>query len=221
MKAWMNITLAVALGVGTVGAQGRGGQEEDLIALVRSLPAEVLSPGESASLVLMREEEKLARDIYTFLAKKWNVPVFSNIAASEQTHMDAIGFLLTRYHLSDPALAQAGEFRDPTLKKLYSDLTAQGSKSLVEAFRVSAEVEDLDIADLESALNRVDNRDVGVLYQNLAKASRNHIRSFVAQLERAGGSYTARHVNADYLAYTLGLNRETAPITDPHYEFRR
>ena len=65
------------------------------VSLVRNLPVQALSTQESASLVLMREEEKLARDVYTFLARKWNVPVFTNIAASEQMHMDQLALLLT------------------------------------------------------------------------------------------------------------------------------
>lgn len=220
---------AQGYGSGTGGGRGQGGngqglgggQEDDLIALVKDLPKETLSSAEAASLLAMREEEKLARDVYAALAKKWNIPVFGNIAQSEQTHMDALKFLVDRYRLADPVSPAAGEFNSPTLKKLYTDLVARGSRSLQEAFAVGAEVEDLDIADLEKALKSIDNRDLGVLYQNLAKGSRNHLRSYVGQLERAGGKYTAQHISQEYLDYTLRLNRETTPITDPKYVFRR
>ena len=49
-----------------------------------------LSAEEQDTLLWMREEEKLARDVYSRLYKVWKVRVFTNIAASEQRHMDAI-----------------------------------------------------------------------------------------------------------------------------------
>ena len=45
----------------------------------------------------MREEEKLARDLYMAFGQKWNARVFANIARSETSHMEAIKFLLNRY----------------------------------------------------------------------------------------------------------------------------
>ena len=51
---------------------------------VNSLPNEPLSPAETNGLLLMREEEKLARDVYTTLYQKWGSQVFSNIAAANK-----------------------------------------------------------------------------------------------------------------------------------------
>ena len=42
----------------------------------------------------MREEEKLARDVYLTLYDIWGTPAFNNIASSEQTHMDAVLMLI-------------------------------------------------------------------------------------------------------------------------------
>ena len=39
----------------------------------------------------------------TDLYKMWGLTIFSNIASSEQKHMDAIKTLLDRYGLDDPA----------------------------------------------------------------------------------------------------------------------
>jgi hypothetical protein len=41
-----------------------------------------LSDAEKASLTLMREEEKLARDVYVYVYDIWGTPIFSNIATS-------------------------------------------------------------------------------------------------------------------------------------------
>lgn len=47
-----------------------------------------LDQQEKDAILYMREEEKLARDVYEFLYAKWNVNTFGNIRRSEQTHMD-------------------------------------------------------------------------------------------------------------------------------------
>jgi hypothetical protein len=57
---------------------------------VNQYPIASLSAEEINSLNFMREEEKLARDVYNGLARKWEVNIFTNIATSEQTHMDAV-----------------------------------------------------------------------------------------------------------------------------------
>ncbi len=41
-----------------------------------------LSDGERADLVLMREEERLARDLYRRFHQAWDVPIFDNIASA-------------------------------------------------------------------------------------------------------------------------------------------
>jgi len=48
-----------------------------------------LDETEKEGLLLMREEEKLARDVYLNLYEKWNLKTFYNIAQSEKTHMEA------------------------------------------------------------------------------------------------------------------------------------
>ena len=46
-----------------------------------------LTSQEIDDLVHLREEEKLARDVYRYLYEGWNQWIFDNIAASEQQHM--------------------------------------------------------------------------------------------------------------------------------------
>ena len=45
---------------------------------------------ETEDLMFMREEEKLARDTCLVLGEQWGLTIFSNIAKSEQKHMDAL-----------------------------------------------------------------------------------------------------------------------------------
>lgn len=155
-----------------------------------------LTADETAGLLLMREEEKLARDVYLTLADQWGVRVFSNIASSEATHMAAMGDLITRYDLVDPIVNDVrGVFTNPDLQKLYNDLVARGSVSVNEAFQVGALIEDLDIYDLENLLAKTDKADIMVVYENLQKGSRNHLRAFTRQIERGGDTYEPAYIS--------------------------
>ena len=121
---------------------------------VEQRSASALSTTEAQSLAFTREEEKLARDVYAALEAK--EPIFSTIKSSEQTHMDAILTLLSRYGLRDPAAEKApGVFEDATLQKLHDDLIAQGAPSTLAALQVGVAIEELDIRDIEAARSSV------------------------------------------------------------------
>ncbi|HMV28271.1 MAG TPA: DUF2202 domain-containing protein [Anaerolineales bacterium] len=144
-----------------------------------------LSEEEIAGLLFMREEEKLARDVYNQLYTIWGQPIFKNIAASEQTHMDQIKILLDRYGLTDPALAP-GQFADPTLQALYNQLLAQGSLSLADALNVGALIEKTDIVDLQAHVAQTDQADIQLVYNNLMNASYNHLAAFTGTQSQGG-----------------------------------
>ena len=100
-------------------------------------------------LKFMREEEKLARDVYRFLYERWNFSVFDRIAGSEQRHFATVGTLLTRYSVPDPASDVPGVFADERLAVLYAELTTKGATSLRDAIEVGIIIEKQDIGDLE------------------------------------------------------------------------
>jgi hypothetical protein len=137
-----------------------------------------LTPEELQWMQFMREEEKLARDVYQALFEKWNLVVFQNIAASEGTHFAAIGTLLTRYGATDPAQSSAGVYTDPTLNTLYNQLLEKGMRSAADALEVGVLIEKQDIADLETALKATAKFDVKRVYNNLMNGSYNHLDVF-------------------------------------------
>jgi len=47
---------------------------------------------------------------------------------------------------------------------------------------VGITIEDLDIKDLQEKLKITDNNDVKMVFENLMKGSRNHMRSFYKQI---------------------------------------
>lgn len=158
--------------------------------------AGTVDTAEAATLTFMREEEKLARDIYHLAAERWELPLFTNIAASEQQHMDAIAGRLTQYSLPDPIQNDAaGVFTDPNLSQLYSELALRVDDSLLEALRVGALIEEIDIEDNQNAMDATDNLDLKNVYGHLLHGSRNHLRAFVRDIERQGVDYTAQHLD--------------------------
>lgn len=157
-----------------------------------------LSTPEKNGLLLMREEEKLARDVYLFLYDKYKIKIFKNISSSEQQHMDSILSLLIRYKIEDPiGTDKKGVFRNSDLQSLYNNLTIAGSKSAAEALKTGATIEDLDIKDLQSLLKTNDNEDIKAVYDNLLKGSRNHLRSFVKQLKQYKEDYKPQYISID------------------------
>ncbi len=185
--------------------KGGGGQSQPGPgATIAALPLEDLSDAELYYLTLMREEEKLARDVYRTLFEQWGLAIFNNIAWSEQRHMDAVGALIDKYDelydaLEDPVVDDpVGAFSDPLgagLAGLYEALVDQGGESMIDALLVGAAIEDLDIGDLIDALNVVDNEDIQIVFENLLQGSANHYAAFTRLLEAAGGSYEPVNFN--------------------------
>ena len=160
---------------------------------IDALPKATPTTAEADGLIFMREEERLAEDVYRALYARWNLQVFANIANAEASHTASVKTLLDRYRLADPVAGRvAGTYQNVAIQALYTSLVAQGSRSLVEALIVGATIEDLDIADLRARASTTP--DIALVYANLDKGSRNHLRSFVSQLRSRGASYTPAHI---------------------------
>jgi len=161
-----------------------------------------LTDDEIASLLFMREEEKLAHDVYIAFYEMWRLPVFENIARSEQNHINSLLRLLEKYGLPDPAQDNpAGVFNDATLQTMYRDLVSQGSQSLLDALYAAAAIEEIDILDLQADLALTAKADIQTTYQNLIAGSENHLRSFAQMIQRQTGEpYAPQYLPADYYA---------------------
>jgi len=158
-----------------------------------------LTAVEQQDLSYLREEEKLARDVYLYNKELYGLNIFGNISSSEQTHMDKVLELLELEGLEDPMKSNSiGEFNNAELAVLYTELTEQSSVSIVEALKVGALIEDLDIDDIEKMITHTSNETVLTLYANLVCGSKNHIRSYTRNLESNGAAYTPQFISNDY-----------------------
>lgn len=163
---------------------------------------------EADDLTFMREEEKLAHDVYVTLCTKWGVSVFQNIANSESSHMTAIKTLLDRYGIADPASGKGvGEFTNPDLQKLYDQLVAQGSKSLADALKVGATIEEIDIRDLQTRMAQTSSADIKLVYGQLLRGSENHLRAFTSTLQRqTGETYVPQYLDVNSYNAIIGAS---------------
>ena len=197
------VAATLAVGVGVTAAAAAPGRPQDANGKART-GGEIteladLSDEEIQGIRIMREEEKLARDVYQALFDMWGQPVFQNIANSEQAHMDAVKALIDRYDLDDPVTGNGqGEFTNQDLQALYGELIATGGESLASALRVGAAIEEIDILDLQEHIGETDAADVLRVYESLLRGSRNHLRAFVSTLEReTGESHTPQYLDED------------------------
>ncbi|NOX17528.1 MAG: DUF2202 domain-containing protein [Chlorobi bacterium] len=166
-----------------------------------------ISDEEEAGLIFMREEEKLARDVYLTFHSQFGLRVFDNISKAEQVHMNAIKVLLDRYEIEDPVGENGiGVFVNEDLQNLYDALIEQGNVSAEAALEVGGIIEEVDILDLKEYLTGVDgNWDIARVYTNLERGSENHLRAYVWNLKRLGVIYEPHYL--DQQTYDDIINR--------------
>lgn len=166
-----------------------------------------ITNNEKNNLVYMYEEEKLARDTYNYLYEKWQILEFNSIQKSEQSHMNAVENLLIKYNISYPKLAN-GQFQNQDLQNLYQNLISQGNKSNIEALKVGATIEDVDIYDLQNLSSTTTNSLILKVYSNLTCGSRNHIRAFTRALNFQNTVYIPQFISQEEYAKIISSPNE-------------
>jgi hypothetical protein len=176
-----------------------------------------LSEDEEHYLLFMREEEKLARDVYLYFFDMYGEKIFQNISAAEQTHTTKVLQLLNNYNLSDPAEdTERGEFVDGDLQALYLMLISKGEQSLNDALFVGYIIEVTDIDDLNAAIEGTNKTDILHVYSQLLAGSNNHLAAFEKSLKSNDVDYQSIDLN-DYLedVYSvagMAINSENQPV---------
>lgn len=164
---------------------------------------EVLTDADTAALLFMLEEEKLARDTYTYINDLWSIDQFANIKNSEQSHMNAIENQLIKNNI-DYTILPYGAFFNEELQSLYNQFEIDGAISIDNAYQIGATIEDLDIVDLQDYLDTSSNTTLISIFGKLQCGSRNHLRSFVSGIEAIGSTYTPQYLSQD--AYNIIIN---------------
>lgn len=144
------------------------------------------------TLQFMREEEKLAHDVYAYFNPLYpDANTFANIMESEQQHTDAVAGLLVKYGVADPVVLDPvtgepvpGKFTNTDLQALYDDLVEIGEESLEDALNVGVAIEQKDIEDINAAIEEaVGYTDIVRVYTNLLAGSYRHLEGFLRALD--------------------------------------
>ena len=177
-QAFLAGGMAVLLGAGLAGTAVATAQTPTATA---SSATAIADDTRTADLSFSRDEERMARDLYTLFGQTYDAAIFDRIAASEQQHFDAVGTLLTGYAITDPAVGQpAGTYANADVQKLYDQWKAQGLTSVQDAYAVGVALEQTDIADLQGILARNSEADVQRVFTHLLAASQHHLNAFTS-----------------------------------------
>lgn len=165
-----------------------------------------LTQSEKEGLLLMREEEKLAQDVYDSFYSTYGVLTFDKISNSEAQHTAAVLALINHFGLTDPALPEAGKFSSIAIQKLYDQLISAGTSSNA-ALSTGAYIEEYDIADLKKLMAETTNTDILAVYKNLLDGSDNHLRAYVNALKTNGIVYSPQILSSiDFAAIIAATN---------------
>lgn len=171
---------------------------EEISAALAALPMGVVTDSLETFLQYLREEEKLARDVYTKSFELYDYDVFNRISKSEQHHMDAIKMLLNRYDIEDPVGENpVGIFVNKDLSELYNTLIQRSADSLKAALLVGAEIEEIDILDILNSLDQFENEDVQLVLNHLLKGSYHHLNAYVRNLSINGIEYQPKYLSSE------------------------
>ncbi len=175
-----------------------------------------LDAAEKTHLIFMREEEKLARDVYLTFANIYpDQSVFNTISTqSEQTHTNIMRDKLAQFGIADPnpdtdnLPESIGVFTGETYGAYFSEkfqqLVDYGMQSELHALYVGALIEELDMHDIVECPKVIVSMDNGIeedgcglnytdelaiinAYSSLVDGSEYHLRAFVGQIEAVIG----------------------------------
>lgn len=142
-------------------------------------PSGTLTADQRSELATWVQEEKLALDLYTVFAARYDTGPFERIAASETRHLAAVRTLLDTYDITDPSAGVApGVFTDAELQAMYTTLLAQGTASLDGAMAVGRAVETDDLTLLAETASGITAPDVLRVLSSQTTASERHLAAF-------------------------------------------
>ena len=176
--------------------------------LTDGFPQEDISAVEETALLKIWQDQKLSRDLYQSFYTAYPLPIFANMLSDAQHHMDFVHILLGKFGVSVPQDV-AGLFTDQEAQNLFDLMLNAGNGSEVEALRQGAAAEDMIIDELQILLPQTDNLEIQIIYQNLLKSAKNHLRLFVNELFQAGITYDPQYISGDDFDAILAAPIET------------
>lgn len=224
LRSIVSLTVALTLVTSISFAAGNKGKSKQwkkngvATNVIDSDSSQAVDFNEQAHLVFMREEEKVARDVYIQLSMLYpESRVFGKIDDSEQRHTNAVRDKLEYYGIDDPntndnvGVFTGEEFGEYFTEK-YTDLVSRAETSELEALYVGAYIEEVDLHDINLCPDEIvhqdngiddelscgkiytDNPDIKQLYNSLLNGSDSHLKAYVRNIEKfiGEGNYHAQ-----------------------------
>ncbi len=94
------------------------------------------------------------------------------------------------------------------LVSLFDNLLTQGKLSALEALYVGAAIEEVDMLDLQQAIDSAENDHLRSMYENLLSGSRNHLRTYIRQIEQQGNVYEALFLSQDEIDAVMRRSKQ-------------
>ena len=179
-----------------------------------------LTQTELENLNYLRDEEKLAYDVYQTLGDKWAINAFQNISNSEERHQSKVVSLLNAYgHEDMSGKLELGKFANKDIENFFNTLTSEGNKSLIDALYVGATIEVLDIKDIDNMMTETKKPDVLAVLQILKSGSENHLSAFKRQIEKIENYDESKLIkleenNNDKNMQSNKINKENSLLVD-------
>lgn len=171
--------------------------------------SDALTLEEQNDLIFLRQEEKLAHDVYTYVFKKYGLTMFDNISNSEATHQEQMLTLLHKYNIPDPVAGYPeGKFLNNELQLLYGQLIEKVEVSMADALEVGATIEDVDIRDTDVFYTHTNRTDIKQAFDLLKCGSGNHLRAFTGQLTAVGKTYVPKFIDNELFQAILKGSHE-------------
>ncbi|GAW86023.1 hypothetical protein bplSymb_SCF01604P009 [Bathymodiolus platifrons methanotrophic gill symbiont] len=82
----------------------------------------------------------------------------------------------------------------------------------MDALYVGAFIEEVDMHDIEVAIDITSHEDIISVYEELLKGSRNHLRSFVSKIEAEGVVYKAQYLTQEEVDAIVDTSMERGSI---------
>ena len=218
--------------IATTDANGSTSVDDTALDDLSAAEVNGLDATEASHLTFMREEEKLARDVYLTLADLYpGQQVFNQIATrAEQTHTDTMRDKLDQFNLPDPnpntneLPSSIGVFTGEEWGWYFTEkfalLTTKAGVSELDALYVGAFIEELDMYDIvvcpqvmidrgyssPCGLEYTDERSLQTAYSALVSGSKSHLRAYVEQIETfiGVGNYVAQYITQAEVDAILG-----------------
>ena len=151
-----------------------------------------LTPNEIQWLIYIREEEKMARDLYIGMYNSWGLSIFKSISEEEQEHINAMLELFKMYSIVDPLAGDVPRnYTNQHIANLHTSLLTQGMQSNKDGLKACALQEEISMQDLDLAMKSTQQQAINKVYSELQRDSINHLRSFIHSLEIFGERYMA------------------------------